>query len=589
MNFGIRWKLIISYLALVLVMGGVLYGYLNHILERNLVQGIKENLFSEARLTRLMAEKEIMDIRRDADLIADAAGREIRARVTIISLSGRVEGDSQIGPGDMGKLENHADRPEFKGALQNGSGNSIRYSSTLKTYMLYIALPFSARSGQNGVVRLALPLSQVEGALSQLHSVLAAAAALAFLCALLLSYILSNITTRPLRDISAAAARIGKGDLSFRIPVTGRDESAELASVMNDMSARIESNMTRISAERNRLDTILSSMGEGVMVTDNLGTITLANPSFRDLFSLDDYIEGESLIEITRQPALNTSLKRILQTREEIQEEITLQGIDEKTILVHWVPLLEKGEMAGVVAVFHDISDLKKLEKIRKDFVANVSHELRTPVAVIKGYAEALISDGQGIDREKIARFSKIIHNHAERLTSLISDLLTLSQLESGKLELNLQPVTIQGAVNRARNLLESKAAYKEISINQHISHGSTQVLVDLGRLEQVLINLLDNAIKYTPLHGSVTISTEDIGSMIKVSVTDTGIGIPAKDLPRIFERFYRVDAARSREIGGTGLGLSIVKHIVQAHGGTVSVESIQGKGSTFSFTIRKA
>jgi len=455
--------------------------------------------------------------------------------------------------------------------------------------MLYIALPFSARSGQNGVVRLALPLSQVEGALSQLHSVLAAAAALAFLCALLLSYILSNITTRPLRDISAAAARIGKGDLSFRIPVTGRDESAELASVMNDMSARIESNMTRISAERNRLDTILSSMGEGVMVTDNLGTITLANPSFRDLFSLDDYIEGESLIEITRQPALNTSLKRILQTREEIQEEITLQGIDEKTILVHWVPLLEKGEMAGVVAVFHDISDLKKLEKIRKDFVANVSHELRTPVAVIKGYAEALISDGQGIDREKIARFSKIIHNHAERLTSLISDLLTLSQLESGKLELNLQPVTIQGAVNRARNLLESKAADKEISINQHISHGSTQVLVDLGRLEQVLINLLDNAIKYTPLHGSVTISTEDIGSMIKVSVTDTGIGIPAKDLPRIFERFYRVDAARSREIGGTGLGLSIVKHIVQAHGGTVSVESIQGKGSTFSFTIRKA
>jgi two-component system phosphate regulon sensor histidine kinase PhoR len=245
--------------------------------------------------------------------------------------------------------------------------------------------------------------------------------------------------------------------------------------------------------------------------------------------------------------------------------------------------------MAGVVAVFHDISDLKKLEKIRTDFVANVSHELRTPVSVIKGYAEALIIDGQGIDREKIARFSKIIHNHAERLTSLISDLLTLSQLESGKLELNLQPVTIQGAVNRARNLLESKAADKEISINQHISHGSTQVLVDLGRLEQVLINLLDNAIKYTLLHGSVTISTEDIGSMIKVSVTDTGIGIPAKDLPRIFERFYRVDAARSREIGGTGLGLSIVKHIVQAHGGTVSVESIQGKGSTFSFTIRKA
>jgi two-component system phosphate regulon sensor histidine kinase PhoR len=245
--------------------------------------------------------------------------------------------------------------------------------------------------------------------------------------------------------------------------------------------------------------------------------------------------------------------------------------------------------MTGVVAVFHDITDLKRLEKIRRDFVANVSHELRTPVAVIKGYAETLMSDGQKMDPDRVASFSRIIHNHAERLTILIGDLLTLSQLESGKLELNLQPVVIQGAVNRAFSLLESKAKEKEITMRQEIGHADTPVLADLGRLEQVLINLLDNAIKFTPQKGCITVFTEDFGNRIRVNVSDTGIGIPAKDLPRIFERFYRVDAARSRELGGTGLGLSIVKHIVQGHGGAVSVESVPGKGSTFAFILRKA
>ncbi len=589
MKFNIRWKLIASYLVLVTVIAVVLYGYLNHVLEQNLVQGIKDNLFQEARLARLMTEKEITDILRDAPATADSIGKEIKASVTIVALNGQVAGDSEVGRRKIGRLENHADRPEIIGALQKGSGSSIRYSATLHTQMVYVALPFKAKTGATGVVRLALPLSPVENALSQLHSVLGATVALAFLCSLLLGYILSNVTTRPLRTIAAAAARIGKGDLGFRIPITGRDEAAGLAAVMNDMAARIETQMTRLSTERNRLDTILSSMGEGVMVTDNNGTVTMANPSFRTLFSLADYVEGESLIEITRQPALNDTLKKVLSTHEEILEEITLQAPEEKTILTHWVPLLESGAMVGVVAVFHDISDIKRLEKIRRDFVANVSHELRTPVAVIKGYAETLISDGQKMDPERVAHFSKIIHNHSERLTSLISDLLTLSQLESGKLELNMQPVNIQGAVNRACSLLEPRARDKEITIRREAIQEAEPVLADLGRLEQVLINLLDNAIKYTPHNGSVTISADDLETMIRINVADTGFGIPTKDLPRIFERFYRVDAARSRELGGTGLGLSIVKHIVQAHGGTVSVESIPGKGSTFSFTVQKA
>ncbi len=589
MKFNLRWKLVASYLALVIIIAGVLYGYLNHSLEQNLLQGIKENLFNEARLARSMADREILDIKRDAPSLADTVGREIKARVTIIATDGRVLGDSTAGRGGLGKLENHSDRTEFVEALKTGAGSSIRYSSTLHTQMMYVALPFTSGSGQSGVIRLALPLSQVENALSELHSVLGAAVALAFLCSLVLGYILSNVTTRPLRTIAAAAASIGKGELGFRVPVTGRDEAGELASVMNEMAARIEAQMDRISTERNRLDTILSSMGEGVMVTDNFGTVTLANPAFRTLFSLGEYVEGESLIEITRQPALNEALKKVLAARGEILEEITVHGPEGKELLTHWVPLLENGLTTGVVAVFHDISDIKRLEKVRRDFVANVSHELRTPVAVIKGYAETLITDGHNMDHEKAVHFNKIIYNHAERLTSLISDLLTLSQLESGKLELNMQPTTIHGALNRACSLLETKARDKEISLRKEIDEESPSVLADLGRLEQVFINLLDNAIKYTPQNGVIVVTAKDQGEIVRIDVTDTGIGIPAKDLPRIFERFYRVDTARSRELGGTGLGLSIVKHIVQAHGGIVSVESKPGKGSTFSFTLRKA
>jgi two-component system phosphate regulon sensor histidine kinase PhoR len=589
MKFSIRWKLIASYLALVIVIAGVLFGYLNHTLEQNLVQGIKENLFNEARLARSMAGKEISAIRDDAQSLADAVGKDINARVTIITLKGVVVGDSEVGMDGLAKLENHADRPEFIGALKNGTGSSVRYSTTLKTHMLYVALPFTDRTGQTGVIRLALPLAQVEKALSELHSVIFAAVALAIICSLLLGYILSNVTTRPLRTIAAAAARIGKGDLGFRIPVTGNDEAAGLAAVMNDMASRIETQMTGISAERNRLDTILSSMGEGVMVTDDNGTVTLANPAFRAMFSLDDYAEGESLIEMTRQPAVNDTLKKVLSGREEILEEISMHTPEEKTVLTHWVPLMDRGAMVGVVAVFHDISDIKMLEKVRKDFVANVSHELRTPVAVIKGYAETLISDGLTMDPEKVVHFSSIIHNHAERLASLISDLLTLSQLEAGKLELSMQPANIQGAVNRACSLLENKASDKEITINQEIGTEIPMVQADIGRLEQVFINLLDNAIKYSMQNGVITVSAKDLGTMMRFDVRDTGIGIPAKDLTRIFERFYRVDAARSREMGGTGLGLSIVKHIIQAHGGTVSVESTQGRGSTFSFTLKKA
>jgi two-component system phosphate regulon sensor histidine kinase PhoR len=357
---------------------------------------------------------------------------------------------------------------------------------------------------------------------------------------------------------------------------------------MNDMSARIKGQLERISAEKNRLDTILRGMGEGLMVADTRGVVTLTNPAFRTLFALGEEVEGRQLIDLTRHPALHEGFRKVVASGSEQLEEITLRLSDEKTIMTHWVPLLDNGTVQGVVAVFHDISDHKRLEKIRRDFVANVSHELRTPVTIIKGYAETLLSGDLTEDPERAARFIEIIYSHSERLAHLIGDLLTLSEIESGDLGMERHPLALDGIVRRVVALLESKAQQKRIAVTCSVPDQFPQVLGDRGRLEQVVVNLLDNAIKYTPEGGTVGVSVTDEAEMVRVSVTDSGIGIPEKDLPRIFERFYRVDAARSRDQGGTGLGLSIVKHIVQIHGGSVSVSSTHGTGSTFSFTLQK-
>ena len=589
MKLTIRWKLMASYLFLVLVMGGVLYVYLSHTLGDYLVAEIREGLLSEARLARLTAVKEIGMMRRDAPVVATAIARESRSRVTVISLRGEVLGDSEVGPGEIRGLENHLSRPEVQDALKQGQGSAIRYSATLRTPMLYVAYPFTSAGKEAGILRLALPLSALEKAKSSLHAILGASLALATILALLLSYILSNVTSRSLRAMTATAALIGKGEFGKRVPVKTRDEVGDLAMVMNDMAVRIEAQLDSMSGEKNRLDTILRGMGEGLMVTDGNGVITLVNPAFHSLFEIRDEVEGRPLIDITRHPALHDTFKTVVATKDERLEEIVLRLEGEKIILTHWVPLLDKGGIQGVVAVFHDITELKKLEKVRKDFVANVSHELRTPVTVIKGYAETLLGGLLEADPARAARFVQIIHDHSERLAGLIGDLLALSELESGGIALNLQPASLEGVVLNVCKLLEQKARDRKIAIDPGKIGPVPQVLADRGRLEQVIFNLLDNALKYTPEGGMVTVSAVDADDMVRIAVTDTGTGIPARDLPRIFERFYRVDPARSREQGGTGLGLSIVKHIVQLHGGTISVESTPGKGSTFSFTLKKA
>jgi two-component system phosphate regulon sensor histidine kinase PhoR len=587
MTMGFRTKLVLSYIFLIALITGSYYLYFNHTLQKGMIEESRANLTSQAQLARLLVISNKMVT--PPQQLAESIGTVIKARVTLISPDGTVIGDSDVGQARLPQLENHLQRPEVQEALKNGSGSALRYSETLRTSMLYSAMTYGSGT-TDGVIRLAMPLEYLASARNTLHNLLGGATLAAILIGLLFSYALSNLTSKPLRDMADAAARIGHGVSKAKIPVTSDDEIGMLAGVLNDMSERIEEQVQRLSAEKQRLDTILRSMGEGVMVTAPDGIITLVNPAFRRLFSIAGDVEGKKLVEISRHPDLLEAFTDLGKPDvAELVREISIQPND-CTLFTHWVPLNVDGVRQGIVAVFHDISDLKKAENMRRDFVANVSHELRTPVTIIKGYAETLLDGTLESDPIRAVRFIEIIAGHSERLTNLINDILTLSSLETKEAILELNPIDVSGTISKACMLLQERAVQKNISIlNESLGSALPRVMADQGRLEQVVVNLLENAIKYTPDGGSVRLFTEDGGEFVRVSVADTGIGIPFKDLPRIFERFYRVDEARTREQGGTGLGLAIVKHIVQLHDGNVSVTSEPGQGSVFSFTLKKA
>jgi len=584
---GFRTKLVLSYIFLIALVTGSFYLYFDHTLQEGMIAESRANLASQTHLARLvvMSDKQAASPQQ----LAERIGTVIKARVTLIAPNGTVVGDSDVGKTRLAQMENHLQRPEVQEALKNGSGSALRYSETLQTSMIYSAMTYGSGT-TDGVIRLAMPLEYLAFARNALHGIVGGAASVTILIALLFSYILSNLTTRPLRDMADAAARIGHGNSKAKIPVVSNDEIGMLATVLNDMSERIEDQVQRLSAEKQRLDTILRSMGEGVMVTAPDGVITLVNPAFHRLFSITAEVEGKKLVEISRHPDLLEAFNDLGKPEvNDLLREISIQP-NGMTLFTHWVPLNVDGVRQGVVAVFHDISDLKKAENMRRDFVANVSHELRTPVTIIKGYAETLLDGTLESDPARATRFVEIIASHAERLTNLINDILTLSSLESKEALLELNPLDVTGTIAKACMLLQERAVQKNIAVvNESIAGSATRVIADQGRLEQVMINLLENAIKYTPDGGTVRLFTEDDDEFVRVSVADSGIGIPFKDLPRIFERFYRVDEARTREQGGTGLGLAIVKHIVQLHGGTVAVTSDPGQGSLFSFTLKKA
>lgn len=589
MRIRIHWKLMVMLFGTVSVILLGTYVYLQSHLKTHFVAQMENTLRREVHLNKNLIESTLSGglSQQQANQIAHTIGRNLKVRATIIRADGTVMGDSELSDLQLRDVENHLERPEVQEAFTSGFGQSERYSRTIKQRMLYMAVPLVVKEKEiPWIVRVAVPVAEVAGLERKLGRIIAAAVFLAFLCSAALSFGVSLYVSQPLSEMAAIARSMARGDFSKKIYISSKDEVGDLAAALNQMSEEIREMIGRVTGEEAKFSAVLSSMQAGVMVTDEKGRIVLLNPSLRKLFMVDVPAEGKLPIEVIRNAAVQDIATRALQgVRALASDEVQLNVPQERFIQVNGAPIVREGRCTGAIIVFHDITELKRLERIRKDFVANVSHELRTPIASIKGYAETLL-DGALQDPQHAKEFIRIIYENSDRLAKLIEDLLDLSKIESGKMKIAFLPVDIADAFQRAVAVIANQASSKAISIQSTIPAELPKVLADETRLSQVFVNLLDNAVKYTPEKGTVTVTVSVKDRFVQVDITDTGPGIPPNDLSRIFERFYRVDKAHSRELGGTGLGLSIVKHIVQIHGGSVWAESEPGAGSTFSFTI---
>jgi len=416
---------------------------------------------------------------------------------------------------------------------------------------------------------------------------------LSFLIVLPLAYLILKFMTQPIQAVTDLANRVASGRLNQGVPAESDDELGRLSKAINEMSLQLQNKIEEISTEKDYLQTLLRGIMEGVLVVDARGRILMVNNALRQLLSLPPHVEDRTPLEIIRNAELERTLRQVLQDGENTTLELTLPSPEGKTFEVNVVGISPSPEgmvkedegRRGVIAVFHDITRLKELEKIRRDFVANVSHELRTPLTTIKGYAETLL---EGALKEEVAsQFVQVIKRHSDRLEKIVEDLLILSKIESKEFQLKMESLSVSDLIGDVLDFIKEPLNKKKISVSVGELPLTLLVNGDRQYLEQVLINILDNAIKYGHERGRMIISaTERDQREVEISVKDDGIGIPKEDLLRVFERFYRVDKGRSHDLGGTGLGLSIVKHIVQAHGGRIWVESQLGEGSTFYFTL---
>jgi two-component system phosphate regulon sensor histidine kinase PhoR len=511
---------------------------------------------------------------------------ELGSRITVIALDGRVLGDSAE---TSAKMENHRGRPEVIEALKSTTGSSQRYSTTVGYDMLYRAY-YQRGENQQRIIRVAIPLKELEAGIRDMRRSLITSLIVASLASLIFAWWLSSYLSARVKRLVEFSGKLAQGSFPQDFfPDRAQDEIGLLERHLNDMSQRIRANLVDIIGEKEKADSILRCMIEGVLVLDPKGSVLVINDQAKAMFHVPPGREifGVSVLEISRHPEIHAILDEVLKfdfTSQTFSREVELE--DGHWFSVNAAPLRTTQRMTlGSILVFHDVTNIKRLETVRSDFVANVSHELRTPLTAIQGYVETLIHSPP-VDAEDRRQFLEIIERHAERLGRLTEDLLTLSDLESGKIQIAARPVDTAKLVQQTLEVFWDRAAKKDIKLSHQISTPCGMISGDPDRLQQLLINLVDNAIKYTPSGGKVALNaaeceTDDGVRRIEISVADSGVGIPENDLPRLTERFYRVDKARSRDLGGTGLGLAIVKHIVQIHRGELKISSELNKGTT--------
>jgi two-component system, OmpR family, phosphate regulon sensor histidine kinase PhoR len=513
------------------------------------------------------------------------------ARVTIIGADGVVLGDSGFDFSEVRRMANQQDLPEVRAALAGGIGNDLRRGQNRQGEILYIAIPLAEPTQVRGVLRISLPLTAVSKAATSVHQTVALGALLAFAVVLAVGLFLSRRVTRPVTEMQSIARWMAEGDFAQRVPIAGTDEIAELGRTLNLMAERLSEKIQDLEGERTKVAAILDSMVEGVIAIDQRGRILLMNHAARWIFDLGrEQVEGRPLLAIIRHKAILDLVVDGPQSAPEAarRREIELGPPVDRILDAHASAMALAPSGRGTLLVLHDVTELRRLERVRTEFVANVSHELRTPLTSIRGYLETLL-DGALDEPANARRFLEIAHTHAERLSRLVDDLLQLSDIETGKLVLKLAPLILHDVAADVIAFFEKQATQKRLILRNHVPL-DLRMQADWDRLTQILVNLVDNAVKYTPEQGQITLgASSGAKGLVNVWVADTGIGIPSTDLPRITERFYRVDKARSRELGGTGLGLAIVKHLVQAHGGELWLESELGKGTTVHFSLPEA
>jgi two-component system, OmpR family, phosphate regulon sensor histidine kinase PhoR len=519
------------------------------------------------------------------DAICKEIGVSSVTRITVILPSGVVIGDSNENPTIM---DNHASRPEVITARKGGVGKSIRFSMTLQKRMMYVAIPLKDKNKIVAVIRAALPVTAIDQELKTIQIKIMLGGLFIALLAAVISLFVSRRIIRPIENLKLGADFFARGDLSHRMSGTGLIEIDSLVETLNQMARQLEDRINTIVRQKNELTAVLSSMTEGVIAVDMDERIISINKAASRIFeNLPENLLNRSIQEAIRIPDLQKFINKALSSKENIEEDITLYQGGERILYVHNTPLEEAdGRQSGILVVLNDVTHLRKLENMRKDFAANVSHEIKTPLTAIKGFVETLRT-GDGVDPKETDRFLAIIEKHVNRLAAIIEDLMKLSKIEKQdeKSEIHLEESSIKKTILSAIQICREKADAKHIIIDL-LCPEDMSAWIDPRLMVQALVNLLDNAINYSSEKSRIEISASLKDRELMVSVQDHGIGIPKIHLSRLFERFYRVDKARSRNLGGTGLGLAIVKHIAHAHDGHVSVKSTPGTGSTFSLHL---
>ena len=566
-------KILFSYMVVVCLSFFVLDLLIKDEIKKVMTSKIEAELLAYAELIDLSSAQKMSE---QLKQIARISG----SRVTLVDAEGKVFADSEK---DVASLENHFSRPEVQEARLRGTGKSIRFSQSIGVDMLYVAITMKSKSQIAGYVRLARPLHDVQNAIEQVYQSIFLAMMIAAVIALFIALVFSYRLAAPILALEKFTERLRQGDPVETIFLETSDETKKLADNINYLVDELRSQIRLANEEKSKLMTAFTSMTEGVLILDAEDKIEFVNSALSNILT-GQYVDisGKTLMEAFRDVDLQKAFLKFKETHAIVSEEVNLGSI-EPVILnvsissVHNYPGEEK-----VMLVFHDVTRLKKLEKIRVDFVANVTHEIKTPLTAIIGYLET-IQTGATSSNEDVKKFIAISLKQAGRLNRLVEDLLVISKIELGEIKFHFEEVSIRDAFEGAIPLVEAKAGLKKINIHNNVQDNLSYVWADRDRLTQILVNILDNAVKFTPEDGSVFIEAVQKDNYAILTIKDTGIGVPKEEVQRLGERFYRVDRSRSRDLGGTGLGLSIVKHLMIAHGGKIEIESQLGRGTKVS------